>query len=134
MKWAAVPTTAEGFEAINESTVGALSDEQVLDFHWSALLGMVHRTTFLAPMLRMVKRAQRHMRLTLTTREAPKWRQKENRRMLLKVGELAKRTGLTIRTLHHYDELGLLKPSHRSDAGYRLYDRDDLARLHPRQD
>jgi len=50
--------------------------------------------------------------------------------MLLKVGELAKRTGLTIRTLHHYDELGLLKPSHRSDAGYRLYDRDDLVRLH----
>ncbi len=50
--------------------------------------------------------------------------------MLLKVGELAKRTGLTIRTLHHYDELGLLKPSHRSEAGYRLYGRDDLARLH----
>jgi len=50
--------------------------------------------------------------------------------MLLKVGELAKRTGLTIRTLHHYDELGLLQPSHRSDAGYRLYNRDDLARLH----
>ncbi len=29
----------------------------------------------------------------------------------LKVGELARRTGLTIRTLHHYDEIGLLKPS-----------------------
>ena len=50
--------------------------------------------------------------------------------MLLKTGELAKRTGLTIRTLHHYDELGLLRPSHRSEAGYRLYGRDDLARLH----
>ena len=50
--------------------------------------------------------------------------------MLLKVGELAKRTGLTVRTLHHYDTLGLLKPSARSGAGYRLYNRDDIARLH----
>ena len=50
--------------------------------------------------------------------------------MFLKVGELAKQTGLTIRTLHHYDEIGLLTPSHRTEAGYRLYDRDDLARLH----
>ncbi|MGR2740598.1 MerR family transcriptional regulator [Billgrantia sp. Q4P2] len=50
--------------------------------------------------------------------------------MLLRVGELAKRTGLTVRTLHHYDEIGLLKPSMRSDAGYRLYRRQDVARLH----
>jgi DNA-binding transcriptional MerR regulator len=50
--------------------------------------------------------------------------------MLLKVGELAKHTGLTVRTLHHYDEIGLLKPSGRSDSGYRLYSRDDVARLH----
>lgn len=50
--------------------------------------------------------------------------------MLLKVGALAKQTGLTVRTLHHYDEIGLLTPSHRSDAGYRLYTRDDVARLH----
>lgn len=50
--------------------------------------------------------------------------------MLLKVGELAKRCGLTVRTLHHYDTLGLLTPSARSDAGYRLYDRSDVARLH----
>lgn len=50
--------------------------------------------------------------------------------MLLKVGELAKRTGLTVRTLHHYDEIGLLRPSARSDAGYRLYNRADVARLH----
>jgi DNA-binding transcriptional MerR regulator len=47
----------------------------------------------------------------------------------LKVGELAKRTGLTIRTLHHYDEIGLVKPSRHSEAGYRLYMRDDVARL-----
>src|ERR1041385_7125762 len=50
--------------------------------------------------------------------------------MMLKVGELARRSGLTVRTLHHYDSIGLLKPSARSDAGYRLYNRDDIARLH----
>ncbi|WP_277186817.1 MerR family transcriptional regulator [Caballeronia sp. BR00000012568055] len=50
--------------------------------------------------------------------------------MLLKVGELAKRSGLTVRTLHHYDAIGLLTPSARADNGYRLYDRDDVARLH----
>ncbi|MEO8056767.1 MAG: MerR family transcriptional regulator [Burkholderiales bacterium] len=50
--------------------------------------------------------------------------------MLLKVGELAKRSGLTVRALHHYDEIGLLQPSARSEAGYRLYSRDDVARLH----
>src|SRR5215813_6082648 len=47
----------------------------------------------------------------------------------LKVGELAKRTGLTVRTLHHYDEIGLLKPSLRTEAGYRLYTPGDVARL-----
>lgn len=50
--------------------------------------------------------------------------------LLLKVGELATRTGLTVRTLHHYDTIALLKPSARSDAGYRLYNQDDVARLH----
>ncbi|NRR30128.1 MerR family transcriptional regulator [Oxalobacteraceae bacterium] len=50
--------------------------------------------------------------------------------MMLKVGELAQRTGLTVRTLHHYDSIGLLTPSARSDSGYRLYQRDDIARLH----
>lgn len=50
--------------------------------------------------------------------------------MLLKVGELARRSGITVRTLHHYDNIGLLMPSARSGAGYRLYDRNDIARLH----
>lgn len=50
--------------------------------------------------------------------------------MLLKVGDLAKRCGLTVRTLHHYDAIGLLTPSARSDSGYRLYNRADIARLH----
>jgi len=50
--------------------------------------------------------------------------------MLLTVGELARRCGLTVRTLHHYDAIGLLKPSVRSAAGYRLYDRANIERLH----
>lgn len=50
--------------------------------------------------------------------------------MLLKVGDLARRTGLTVRTLHHYDEIGLLTPSGRSEAGYRLYSQADVQRLH----
>lgn len=50
--------------------------------------------------------------------------------MLLKVGELAKKSGLTVRALHHYDAIGLLTPSARADNGYRLYNRDDIARLH----
>ena len=50
--------------------------------------------------------------------------------MLLKIGELAKKSGLTVRALHHYDAIGLLVPSARADNGYRLYNRDDIARLH----
>lgn len=45
------------------------------------------------------------------------------------VGEVAELAGVTPRTLHHYDELGLLCPSERSEAGYRLYSYRDLARL-----
>jgi DNA-binding transcriptional MerR regulator len=51
-----------------------------------------------------------------------------------KVGELAARTGLTVRTLHHYDAIGLLSPSGRTGSahgsGHRLYTAADLARLH----
>ena len=47
----------------------------------------------------------------------------------LRVGDLARRTGLTIRTLHHYDAIGLLKPSLHTEAGYRLYTAGDVARL-----
>jgi DNA-binding transcriptional MerR regulator len=43
--------------------------------------------------------------------------------------EFALRAGVTVRTLHHYDRLGLLKPSRRSRAGYRLYSDTDLIRL-----
>jgi len=47
----------------------------------------------------------------------------------MRVGELARLAGLTVRTLHHYDEIGLLVPSGRSEAGYRLYREPELARL-----
>lgn len=46
-----------------------------------------------------------------------------------KVGELAARTGLTVRTLHHYDAVGLVSPSARTGSGHRLYTAADLARL-----
>ncbi|MGH2735380.1 MAG: MerR family transcriptional regulator [Actinomycetota bacterium] len=47
-----------------------------------------------------------------------------------KIGELAGQTGLTVRTLHHYDEIGLLEPSERSKAGHRLYSEPDVRRLY----
>jgi cob(I)alamin adenosyltransferase len=46
------------------------------------------------------------------------------------VGELAAAAGVTVRTLHHYDRLGLLAPVERSDAGYRHYDRNGVERLY----
>ena len=45
------------------------------------------------------------------------------------VREVAKITGVSVRTLHHYDAIGLLHPSRVTDAGYRLYDDTALARL-----
>ena len=46
------------------------------------------------------------------------------------VSEVARLARVTVRTLHHYDEIGLLSPAKRSEAGYRLYGMDDLTRLH----
>lgn len=51
-----------------------------------------------------------------------------NRKLYL-VKELAELSGVSVRTLHHYDEIGLLVPKKRSQAGYRLYTRRDLLRL-----
>lgn len=45
------------------------------------------------------------------------------------VHEVSALTGISIRTLHHYDSIGLLKPSATTEAGYRLYDDDALERL-----
>ena len=47
----------------------------------------------------------------------------------LTVGQVADLLGVTVRTLHHYDQIGLLSPSGRSAAGYRIYAEDDLLRL-----
>lgn len=47
----------------------------------------------------------------------------------LKVGELASRSGTTVRTLHHYDDIGLLRPARRSTSGHRLYGAAEVARL-----
>jgi DNA-binding transcriptional MerR regulator len=49
--------------------------------------------------------------------------------MAFTVGELARLTGITVRALHHYDEIGLVRPSARSNAGYRLYGDADVRRL-----
>ena len=48
---------------------------------------------------------------------------------LLQAREFAARAGVTVRTLHHYDRLGLLRPSRYTAAGYRLYSERDMARL-----
>lgn len=45
------------------------------------------------------------------------------------VGEVARSASVTVRTLHHYDEIGLVRPTGRTDAGYRLYGDADLERL-----
>jgi DNA-binding transcriptional MerR regulator len=47
----------------------------------------------------------------------------------LRIGEFARRAGVTVRALHHYDRLGLLRPSRSGTGDYRLYADDDLVRL-----
>lgn len=47
-----------------------------------------------------------------------------------RIGELARETGLTVRTLHHYDQLGLLSPLSRTEGGHRCYSSGDVQRLH----
>lgn len=44
----------------------------------------------------------------------------------MRISEVAKLTGITVRTLHYYDEIGLLKPNKITEAGYRLYSKEDL--------
>lgn len=45
------------------------------------------------------------------------------------VKEISELTGISIRTLHYYDEIGLFIPTEKSEAGYRLYDNKDLETL-----
>ena len=47
----------------------------------------------------------------------------------MKISEVAKLSGVTVRTLHYYDEIGLLKPSDTTEAGYRVYSNKDLETL-----
>ena len=48
---------------------------------------------------------------------------------MMTVHEVSELTGVSVRALHHYDQLGLLKPAEVTEAGYRLYDEDSLTRL-----
>ena len=50
-------------------------------------------------------------------------------RRTYRIKQVAALSGVTVRTLHHYDDIGLLSPCARTEAGYRLYDEDDLLRL-----
>lgn len=49
---------------------------------------------------------------------------------MLSIGELSVLTHVSIRTLRHYDQINLLKPSHVTEAGYRQYDQSAVERLH----
>src|ERR1700746_2926326 len=49
--------------------------------------------------------------------------------ILYSIGELARRTGLPVKTIRFYSDLGVVPPTDRSPAGYRLYDLNALARL-----
>src|SRR5215510_8070492 len=58
-----------------------------------------------------------------------KMKVKTQTEQLYQAFEFAKMAGVTVRTLHHYDRIGLLKPSGHTGAGYRLYQKQDLVRL-----
>jgi MerR family transcriptional regulator, thiopeptide resistance regulator len=49
--------------------------------------------------------------------------------MAFKVGEVSRLAGVSVRTLHHYDEIGLLRPTERSESGHRVYTPRDLELL-----
>lgn len=55
-------------------------------------------------------------------------RAKKQRRW--RIGELAEATGLTVRTIHHYEHVGLLAPASRTDGQQRIYDEHDVRRLY----
>lgn len=50
-------------------------------------------------------------------------------KQLWKVGDLAKLTGITVRTLRYYDQFGLFSPSSQTESGHRLYNESDLSRV-----
>lgn len=48
---------------------------------------------------------------------------------VLQIGEVARRTDLSIRTIRHWEEMGLVRPTARSSGGFRLYSEEDVARI-----
>lgn len=48
---------------------------------------------------------------------------------MMQIGEVAARTELSLRSLRHWDEVGLLRPSGRSEGGFRLYTEDDVEKI-----
>jgi len=75
----------------------------------------------------------RRTRLNLTWREVVAWEEmgvRRTSRRTWRVGELAEATGLTVRTLHHYEQIGLLAPARRTEGQQRLYDEHDVRRLY----
>ncbi len=67
--------------------------------------------------------------MVMDARKQPSEMGKTQRKSTWKVGELAGRTGLSVRALHHYEEIGLLVPSGRTEAGHRLYADAEVLRL-----
>lgn len=55
--------------------------------------------------------------------------EKDDAPQLLHIGAVAERTELSLRTLRHYDEIGLVTPSQRSEGGFRLYSKADVERI-----
>ncbi|MFF7406705.1 MerR family transcriptional regulator [Streptomyces murinus] len=53
----------------------------------------------------------------------------DQRQRQMQIGEVAERTGLSLRTIRHYEEVGLVVPSARSKGGFRLYTESDVDRL-----
>ena len=67
--------------------------------------------------------------MTLTLRYSLEWYYTEGVINMRTVKEVSKLTGVSVRTLHYYDGIGLLKPTKVTDAGYRMYDDAALSRL-----
>lgn len=67
--------------------------------------------------------------MTLTQRYSLEWHYTEGMMKMRTVKEVSKLTGVSVRTLHYYDAIGLLKPAKVTEAGYRMYDDTALSRL-----
>lgn len=63
------------------------------------------------------------------TRQAEAAPESSSNQGMLRIGAVAKRAELSIRTIRHYDDLGLVRPSGRSEGGFRLYTHHDVGRL-----